>query len=635
MRTTRPILNVNDDDASRYVVTRILQAAGYEVVEAASGLEALSLVRAETPALVVLDIQLPDINGLEVCRRLKGDPQTAGIPVLQTSATFISADRKVQGLESGADGYLAQPIEPPELLATVRALLRANAAEQQVRDAASEWQQTFDALVEAVMVADRDGTVTRVNRAAMTMAKGVDLIGMDLRDAAVAMLGGSPVDWLAGARHSRARETTVLPVGNKWFEVSVDGVAEEAGGEPQRFVVVLSDVTAPRALIEHERRRARELADANEKKDHFVAMMAHELRNPLNAIATANSLGERLPADDDKQAWVRTTIARQASHLTRMVEDLLEASRLNRGRVQLMEQPLDLIRVIKQSVEASKPATDSRRQKVVTAIPPGPLMMLGDPLRLEQVLVNVINNASKYSEAGTTITVECDAVRDCAEVRVIDRGVGIPAEQLEAVFEPFVQVDQSLARTLGGIGMGLTLARGMVELHKGSIAAFSDGPSKGTTVVIRLPLSSQDVQQPEAAPESGAPGEALSILVIDDNKDAAEMLRSILETRQHSVRVAHDGPSGLDAATTLCPDVALIDIGLPGIDGYQIAASLRATSAGREMYLIAITGYGRPEDRARAIESGFDHYIVKPLNVDALDRQLASVQPRRHEARQS
>lgn len=633
MVESRPILNVNDDDASRYVVSRILRSAGYEVVEAAAGFEALSLVRREHPAMVVLDIQLPDISGLEVCRRLKGDPQTAGIPVLQTSATFITADRKVEGLESGADGYLAQPIEPPELLATVRALLRANAAEQQVRDAASEWQQTFDALVEAVMVAGRDGVVTRVNRAAMAMAAGTSLIGMDLPAATVAMLGGSPVDWLAGARQSRARETTVMPVGSKWYEISVDGIADEPGGEPERFVIVLSDVTAPRALIDHERRRAGELADANERKDHFVAMMAHELRNPLNAIATANALGERLPAGDDKHAWVRSTIARQSSHLTRMVEDLLEASRLNRGRVQLMEQPLDLVRVIRQSVEASRSATDARRQRVDVSLPPGPLMMLGDPLRLEQVLVNVINNASKYSEAGTAITVECDAVRDCAEVRVVDRGVGIPKHQLEAIFEPFVQVDQSLARTLGGIGMGLTLARGMVQLHKGSIAAFSDGPSRGTTVVIRLPLSSHDVAQQEIAPEAGVTGEALSILVIDDNRDAAEMLRSILE-RQHAVHVAHDGPSGLDAAMTLCPDVALIDIGLPGIDGYQIAASLRATSPGREMYLIAITGYGRPEDRARALESGFNHYIVKPLNVDALDRLLASVHPRGHEARQ-
>lgn len=627
------ILNVNDDDATRYVVSRILRSGGYDVIEASAGYEALTAVRRQPPAMVVLDIQLPDISGLEVCRRLKRDPQTSSIPVLQTSATFISADRKVEGLDSGADGYLAQPIEPPELLATVRALLRANSAEQQVRDAAAEWQQTFDALVEAVMVTDRQGRVTRVNRAAARMAPNQLLIGMDLQDAAVAMIGGSPVDWLAGARHSRTRETTVLPAGNKWIEVSVGGVVEQDGDEPERFVVVLSDVTAPRALIEHERRRARELADANERKDHFVAMMAHELRNPLNAIATANALGDRLPPGDDKHAWVRSTISRQAAHLTRMVEDLLEASRLNRGRVQLMEQPVDLVMVIRQSIEASKAVTDARRQKVQVSIPPGPLMMMGDPLRLEQVLVNVINNASKYSEAGTVITIECDAVHDCAEVRVTDRGIGIPKDKLEAIFEPFVQVDQSLARSLGGIGMGLTLARGMVQLHKGSIAAFSEGPSQGTTIVIRLPLTSQDVAQPEVSQESGPVGEALTILVIDDNQDAAGMLRSLLETRQHTVRVAHDGPTGLDAAMNLCPDVALIDIGLPGIDGYQIAASLRATTPGREMYLIAITGYGRPEDRARALESGFDHYIVKPLNVDALDRLLATVHPRGREAR--
>ena len=618
------ILNVNDDEAARYVVRRVLEKAGYRVREAASGLEALAAVREERPAMIVLDVQLPDINGLEVCRRLKADPSTLDIPVLQTSATFITADRKIEGLESGADGYLAQPIEPPELLATVRARVRANVAEKQVREAATDWQSTFDALVEAILVVNGDGTVTRVNRAARALAGRDALVGQPVDDVMAQLIGGSKIDWLHAARQARKRETTVLPSGAKWLEVSVDPVVEQ--DEVYRYVVVVSDVSAPRALIEHERKRVAELSEINARKDEFLAMLAHELRNPLNAIATANALAGRLPEGDARVQWVRDTIARQTGQLSRMVDDLLEVGRIARGRIQIQSAQLDLKRVLSDAIDASKPATESRRHRVRVSLPPEPLPMLGDPLRLEQIFVNVINNAAKYSEAGSAITISCERRDERAIIKVIDQGIGIPPQHLEAVFEPFMQVDQSLARTLGGIGVGLTLARGLVQQHGGTIRADSAGPGRGTTITIELPLGTFATAEVDTG--GGAPDDSevdvLSVLVIDDNAEAAGLLRSLLETRRHTVHVANDGPSGLDAALSLCPDVALIDIGLPGIDGYQVAASLRASQL-RDIYLIAITGYGRPEDRARALESGFDHYIVKPLRIDDLERVLAKV----------
>ena len=620
------VLNVNDDDAARYVVRRVLEKAGYRIREAASGLEALAAVREERPVLIVLDVQLPDVDGLEVCRRLKSDPATSDIPVLQTSATFVSADRKVQGLESGADGYLAQPIEPPELLATVRALLRANVAEQQVREAAVDWQQTFDALVEAVLVVDGSGRVMRVNRAARALCSNNELLGVALSDVMSQIVGGSKIDWLHAARESRKRETTVVPKERRWFEVSVDPVLESDSKEHHRYVVVLSDVTAPRELIEQERRRAAELDEANRRKDEFLAMLAHELRNPLNAIATANALSGRLDPGDSRLGWVRETVARQASQLSRMVDDLLEVSRIARGRVQVHLIPLDLRDVLRNSIDASRAAIDSRRQRLHLVMPDTTLPILGDALRLEQVFVNVINNASKYSETGSDITVTAERHGDRLSVRVRDQGVGIPAEHLEAIFEPFMQVDQSLARTLGGIGIGLTLARGLIEQHGGSISASSEGTGRGTTIEIELPFASAAGELSEGPASTPEPAtDVLSVLVIDDNREAADLLRTLLETRSHTVRIANDGPAGLDAALSLCPDVALIDIGLPGIDGYQVAASLRASRACRDTFLVAITGYGRPEDRARAIESGFDHFIVKPLRVDELERVLARI----------
>jgi signal transduction histidine kinase/ActR/RegA family two-component response regulator len=438
------------------------------------------------------------------------------------------------------------------------------------------------------------------------------------------LLGGSKVDWLHAARQARKRETTVLPSGAKWIEVSVDPVVEQ--DEVHRYVVVVSDVTAPRALIEHERKRAAELSEINARKDEFLAMLAHELRNPLNAIATANALAGRLPEGDPRLQWVRDTIARQTGQLSRMVDDLLEVGRIARGRIQIQSAQLDLKRVLADAIDASKPATESRRHRVRVSLPAEPLQMLGDPLRLEQIFVNVINNAAKYSEAGSEITITCERRDQRAIIKVIDQGIGIPPQHLEAVFEPFMQVDQSLARTLGGIGVGLTLARGLVQQHGGAIRADSAGQGCGTTITIELPLGTFAATEVDAGGGTTDDSEVdvLSVLVIDDNAEAAGLLRSLLETRRHTVHVANDGPSGLDAALSLCPDVALIDIGLPGIDGYQVAASLRASQL-RDIYLIAITGYGRPEDRARALESGFDHYIVKPLRIDDLERVLARV----------
>lgn len=503
------VLNVNADDASRSLVTHTLEQADYAVVEAPNGLEALLLAR-HRPEVMVMDVALPDISGLEVCRRLKSDADLRAIPVLQISATFVSAERKVEGLDSGADACLALPIDPAELVATVRSLLRPRQMERE-------------------------------------------------RQAA-------------------------------------------------------------------DRQRAEQLAELDRRKDEFLGMLAHELRNPLNAIAAANSLMDRVGAQDARNERLRNTVRRQTRHLARLVDDLLEVSRVTRGKMRLQPEPADLVVIVKAAVESARPLIESRNQLLDVTTPSEPMPLMGDALRLEQVFVNLLQNASKYSEPGSRIAVECVCVSEPAPrgcVRVTDEGVGIPADKLDAIFDFFVQVDQSLARSLGGLGLGLTIARRLVELHGGTIRASSAGAGLGSQFSVEVPLTVCAVDgEPQLHHESEAADDPslhpLTILVIEDNHDARETMHAWLEELGHRVYTAADGAEGLDVARTIRPHVALVDIGLPGIDGYQVARTLRETDECRQAFLVAITGYGRPEDSARAREAGFDIHLVKPIQPERL-----------------
>jgi len=620
---SRRILNVNDDSAARYLVTRLLRHAGYEVEEAATGAEALALARA-LPSLVVLDVKLPDISGLEVCRRLKGDPLTAGVPVLHTSATFTSTEGRVEGLDSGADGYLTQPIEPPELLATVRALLRAHDAERVNRALASEWRQTFDAINDAVALVDSGGLVLRCNRRMqqLTAHDAAALIGGPVAHALHAGAGVAVDGLIAAAREARARQSLELPAGDRWFRVVVDPALDS--GDIDRLVVIVTDVTDLKCLEEEQRKRAEQLAQENRQKDEFLAMLAHELRNPLNAIAASNSLQQHVGAQDARNVQLRETVGRHVRKLARMLDELLELSRMTRGTLRLQRRPLDLTLVVDNAVQVTSAQTDALHQHVEIVGPDAPLPVVADALRLEQALANLVENASKYSDPETTITIEMRSmVTDrgaTAEVVVRDQGIGLTGEQLESVFQPFVQGPQTLARTSGGLGMGLTIARRLLELHGGTLTADSAGPGTGASFTLRLPLA--ETGFPAASPDPAAvdvpPGDTpLNILIVEDDVDAAMMLSTLLESRGHIVRVTNDGLSGVQAAATDPPHVAFVDVGLPCLDGYGVAERLRA-ALGEEPLLVALTGYGRPEDRARAIAAGFDVHMVKPIDFDGI-----------------
>jgi PAS domain S-box-containing protein len=528
----------------------------------------------------------------------------------------------------GNNGYLTQPIEAPVLAATVRALLRARQAEDNVRDAALTWQTTFDTIGDGVAVVDADGRILQANTALLRMCRSElsTMAGQPLEECLRQAFDLSRLSVIAGVLRSQVRESLEVPVGPRWFRVAADPVVDIPSGEVRRVVVTVSDVTELKQLEEVQRQRADDLAEADRRKDEFLAMLAHELRNPLNAIATANSLQERVGAQDPQNMRLRAMITRQTRHLARLVDDLLEVSRITRGQIQLHKEPADLRNALRQAIQSTLPQVEAKHQQLTMQLPPDPVYVNGDLLRLEQVMVNIIGNASKYSGTDGHISVRCEVVPEGVEIRVKDDGVGIPKDQVSSIFDLFVQVDQSLARSVGGLGIGLTIARRLVELHGGAITAHSDGVGHGSEFVIRLPVVEAGAQPVIRVPRSTQAGNAHArdILLIEDNADSRELMRSLLESWGHRVTTAGDGTSGLQLALSTKPAIALIDVGLPGIDGYQVAQNLRSSEAGRQMLLVALTGYGRPEDRARALESGFDLHLVKPVQPEKLQAILAS-----------
>ncbi|HEY8019453.1 MAG TPA: ATP-binding protein [Thermoanaerobaculia bacterium] len=418
----------------------------------------------------------------------------------------------------------------------------------------------------------------------------------------------------------------------------------------ERPVRVNTLISAVRAALRARRRQyeVRDLlvaqAEADRRKDEFLAMLGHELRNPLAAIRNAHSVLVRLDLDDERAARQEEVIDRQTRHLARMVDDLLDVSRVTLGKIALKIEELDLEEVALSCLRELEAEGTAERRDLALGVATEPVRVQGDPVRLEQVISNLLQNAVKYTPSGGRISVRVRQEGEEAVVRVQDSGIGIPAEMLPHIFDLFTQVESSLSRSQGGLGLGLPLVRSLIELHGGRVTAASEGSGKGSEFAVRLPLAraaesrgagrdrrrspraAAGVEAPEA-PGGGDTG--LLVLVVEDNPDGRESLRDLLEIWGHRVVLAEDGNAGLAQALATHPDVALIDIGLPGIDGNELARRIRATFNGDCPCLIAMTGYGQPEDRARALQAGFDTYLVKPVEPDTLSRLLAETRERR------
>jgi CheY-like chemotaxis protein len=362
-------------------------------------------------------------------------------------------------------------------------------------------------------------------------------------------------------------------------------------------------------------------------KDQFLAMLGHELRNPLAAVVGAIGVLDLTAPADDVTAQARAIIRRQTAYLTRLLDDLLDVARLDTGKIELKREPVDLRATAEHALNALAEGGKAGRHAV--SLTGEPLWVDGDPTRLEQVIFNLLDNAVKYTPRDGRITVTVEAEGGSAALRVRDNGVGMTPDVLARAFEPFVQGSPTLETARGGLGLGLTVVKRLVELHGGTVTAHSAGPGHGSEILVRLPLT-----EAPHGPAGGAPGAPAAgprrVLLVDDNEDMRTTLRKLLELGGHHVAEAADSTQGLEMLTRLRPDVALIDLGLPGPDGYALTKAARQAPEGEAFYLVAVTGYGQPEDRRRALEAGFDAYLVKPVHQADLARLLAAspVRPR-------
>lgn len=382
-----------------------------------------------------------------------------------------------------------------------------------------------------------------------------------------------------------------------------------------------------------ERRRAEELlAEANQRKDEFLAMLAHEMRNPLAAVVSAVQILHLQGAEDPMLRYAQEAAERQAQNIVRMLDDLLDVARITRGKIELRKESVDLAAIVDYAIQAISPFIQERGHELSISLPAEPVRLEADPTRLEQILCNLLNNAAKYTPRGRHIWLTAQREGDEAVLRVRDDGVGIPHELLSHVFDLFMQADRSLDRSQGGLGIGLTLVRSLVEMHGGSVEAHSDGLGKGSELVVRLPaLAAAPEGQLAKAPSGGGEAEvpcSRRVLLVDDNKDAARLISLLMEMDGHEVRVVHDGPSALATVVEYQPEVILLDIGLPGMDGHEVARQLRQKEGLPRPVLIALTGYGQEQDRQRAWEAGFDHHLVKPVDLGELKRMVTTARAR-------
>jgi PAS domain S-box-containing protein len=492
------------------------------------------------------------------------------------------------------------------------------------------WEAALRSVGDAVITTDARGRVAFMNPVARDLTGwGPEAVGRPLDEIfrVIDEESRAPVEDPA----ARAlREGTTVGMANHSLLIGRDGTERpihdsaapirDAGGNVAGVVLVFRDDTQRRAF-------ERELVDANRRKDDYLAMLAHELRNPLGAIQSASQVLEAPGAAENGQ-WARRVIARQVDHLGHMLDDLLDVSRITRGKVHLRPQLIDAAAVARQAIEATRPLFEDRGHALELALGPGPLRVEADPIRLEQVFVNLLTNAARYTPPHGHVRFRAGRDGDHVAFAVADDGVGIPAEALPRVFDIFVQGDRGLARSEGGLGLGLTIVKSLVEMHGGTVAARSDGPNRGSEFTIRLPAPAPGAGPapgPEVAatavPPPSADGRASArprVLIIDDNKDMARGLCRLLRLLGHEVEAAYDGPAGLDAARSRRPDVVLLDIGLPDMDGYEVARRLRAEPDLPGLRIIAVSGYGQDEDRRRSKEAGMDHHLTKPVDIKSI-----------------
>jgi PAS domain S-box-containing protein len=642
-RSPRARVLVADDNADMRSYLRGVLAPHFAVELAGDGRVALDAARRAPPDLVLTDVMMPDLDGFGLLQALRADERTRAIPVVMLSAR-AGEESRIEGLQAGADDYLVKPFSARELIARVRTHLELSRLRRESELQSSRLNTLFEQAPAAICVLAGPAHVYRLMNPPCLEAIGYrPVIGRTIRQAMPELEGQGVVELLdrvyaTGERHVDCEVAIQLQRGaqleqtywNVVFQPYRDADGKVEGVMTFGFEITMQVLARQRAEALTRQLQASEAKAeaANRAKDEFLAVLGHELRNPLAPILTALQI-MRL-RDRDSGAKERAIIERQAQHLVRLVDDLLDVSRITRGKIELKTERVELGDIVARAIEMTSPVLEQRQHHLAVHVPARGLAVDGDPDRLAQVVSNLLANAAKYTERGGRITVSAERRGDGIAIRVKDTGIGIAPEMLPRVFDMFVQEQQALDRSRGGLGLGLTIVRSLVAMHGGTVEVHSEGRNRGSEFVVALPAAV--VRPPAGASEAAAPngawrgpGSGHRILVVDDNEDAAELLASALEIMGYTTRVAHDGPEALKAATEFDPDVALVDIGLPVMDGYELARRLHDDPGLRRVPLVAVTGYGQPSDRRRSEAAGFDAHLVKPVDierVDSLIRQL-------------
>lgn len=674
------ILIVDDLPEKHLAYAAVLEELNQNVMFAQSGEEALKQVLQHDFAVILLDVNMPDMDGFETARLIRGRKLSRSTPIIFLTA-FTDELRTAQGYAMGAVDYLPTPVAPEVLRAKVRVFVElfqmrqqvALQAEEQARRAAAEEANRrlefladagailgrsldFDATVRdtlclpiprladvSALICEAHGSTPGMSVTARLAPDGSHLVRdftdserlpKELLDAMrLALASSERVSLLRPDNSGRSDSIYCMafPLQARGHTIAVLALSRDPSSPPfSNNDVVMAAAFVSRAGIALENSVLHdELQAADQQKNAFLSMLAHELRNPLAPMRNAvQILGLQTPGAAELQ-WIREVIDRQIVQMVRLVDDLLDISRITQGKIRLQCAPVELTTIVEHAVEASKPLIDARQHQFSVTLPSDPIWIDGDLARLAQVLTNLLNNAAKYTDEGGQIWLSAQCDSDAVTISVRDTGMGIPAHMLHAIFELFTQIDRTLDRSQGGLGIGLTLVRQLTEMHGGTVGAKSEGTGLGAEFTVTLPLLKEPIQMPAATDEHPQDPEwSTTILVVDDNADSADTMARLLRLSGHEVHVAYDGQSGLVAAESFRPSIILLDIGLPQMDGYEVARRLRALPSTHDALLVAMTGYGQHKDELRARQAGFDYHLIKPVEFDVLDSILAVARKR-------
>ena len=684
------ILVVDDLPDKLLAFEVVLEELGQNLVMVNSGADALRELLKSEFAVILLDVNMPDIDGIETAELIRQHRKTAHIPIIFVTA-YADEMQTARGYQLGAVDYILSPIVPEILRSKVRVFVELYRAQRRAhslarveaeRAAAQEATRRSEFLAAAShelgASLNLDEGMERLLQmlvpglaqfAVLSVGVDDDLLAMacdgtgtpgaprmqvltDLKNLPGPLVSAIEQERLGGGRTelqvtpsgvvpSQIRFFQIVPLkaGNQTVAVLGLGYARNPRNQGAADHATIDELVSRAAIafensrlywnlkreMAHTKEAEEKLQQANRRKDAFLAMLSHELRNPLAPILNAAEVMQRMAPTDAGIAWACEMIERQVTHLARLVDDLLDVARITEGKIVLKKERVELGKVIQHSIETTRVLLDSKRHRLAVNVPGVPIWVHGDSARLQQVVCNILNNAAKYTNEGGHIELSANAQRGEAIITVRDNGIGIDSNLLPHVFELFTQGERSLDRSQGGLGVGLTVVQRLVALHQGRVEVKSEGSGKGTSFTVVLPCISevpQSESETQSLPDAVAILGGQRILVVDDNIDAAESVAMWLRLEGHEVRKVADGLQAVAIAQVFAPQIVLVDIGLPGINGYEVARRLRHKSAGGPLLLIALSGYGNEEDRARSVEAGFDHHFVKPADLRTIQAAI-------------